>query len=136
MQTFFVDAWYLIARSNRFDRHHAATRRLDPYVAGATLVTHDAILTEVLAYFSAGGAFSRNGAVQTVRRALGRYVVEPVSRDWFLRGLDRYAQRIDKEYSHVDCISMVMMEHFGITTVLSNDHHFQQAGFRLLNDIP
>ena len=99
----------------------------------AHLVTHDAVLSEVLAYFSGYGAGSRTEAVGIVRRVLYEFEVIPGSRALFAAGLDRYAARPDKEYSHVDCMSMVLMENRGIHHVLTNDHHFAQAGFTLVN---
>lgn len=41
--------------------------------------------------------------------------------------------RQDKLWSIVDCASFVIMRHKGIAEALTNDHHFEQAGFiRLL----
>ncbi len=43
------------------------------------------------------------------------------------------ASRQDKAWSLVDCSSFVIMEQNKITEALTNDHHFEQAGFiRLL----
>lgn len=35
-------------------------------------------------------------------------------------------------WSHVDATSMVLMRHTGIAEILTADHHFSQAGFRIL----
>ena len=51
-----------------------------------------------------------------------------------MRALDLYSQRPDKEYSLVDCMSMVLMRERGITHVLTNDHHFRQEGFTVVNE--
>ena len=51
----------------------------------------------------------------------------------FARALDLYEARPDKEYSLVDCMSMVVMRERGITHVLTNDHHFRQEGFTVVN---
>jgi predicted nucleic acid-binding protein len=134
MQTLFVDAWFLIALCNRFDAHHSVAQRLDDTLRRATLITHDAVLSEVLTYFSAAGALSRQTAVATVRRALNRYVVEPVSRELFVDALHLYARRTDKEYSHIDCISMSLMKRLALTHVLTNDRHFRQEGFTVVNE--
>ena len=134
MQTLFVDTWFLIALGNRLDGHHSVARRLDDRFRRATLITHDAVLSEVLTYFSAAGALSRQGAVDSVRRALDKYLVEPVSRALFIDGLQLYARRIDKAYSHIDCISMSLMKRLGVTHVLTNDHHFRQEGFTVVNE--
>jgi predicted nucleic acid-binding protein len=39
---------------------------------------------------------------------------------------------VDKGWSGVDCLSMVVMQERGITDVLSHDHHFEQGGHALL----
>jgi predicted nucleic acid-binding protein len=36
---------------------------------------------------------------------------------------------MDKEWGLTDCISFVMMQERGLTTVLTVDKHFEQAGF-------
>jgi uncharacterized protein len=131
---YFLDTWFFIALANRFDEHHSAARRLEAYYSSASLVTHDAVLSELLAFFSGFGSLTRQRAVNVVRETLRNIAVEPADRRLFLAGLDRYAQRIDKEYSHVDCMSMVLMEKRGIVSVLTNDHHFSQAGFNIITD--
>ena len=52
--------------------------------------------------------------------------------DTFARGIERYCQRPDKEWSLTDCISFVVMEDEEITEALTGDHHFEQAGFTIL----
>jgi predicted nucleic acid-binding protein len=135
MQTYFVDAWFFIALFDRRDSHHLRARRLAfEVLPRGHAVTHDAVLTEVLAYFSDEGAAPRQMAVEGARRALRLYEVVPSDRALFTAGLDRYAARPDKEYSHVDCMSMVLMEERGIRHVLTNDHHFSQSGFTIVNE--
>jgi predicted nucleic acid-binding protein len=133
MQTYFADAWFFIALFDRRDTHHAHARHLAKQISVHRVVTHDAVLTEVLAYFGEEGAHARTLAVEGVRRAVLFYEVIPGTRALFIRGLDRYATRLDKSYSHVDCISMILMEDLGIRFALTNDHHFAQAGFLLVN---
>ena len=133
MREYFVDTWLLIASLDRDDEHHRQARRLGAMLAGAPLVTHDAVLTELLAFFSDGGAHLRRAAVDAVRRMRQEWIVLPAGRGLFDRALTRYEQRPDKEYSLVDCMSMVVMEERGITHVLTNDHHFSRAGFTVVN---
>lgn len=136
MPEYFADAWFLIALANRFDGHHAAARRLLSFLSGHAVVTHDAVLTEVLTYFSGGGPHTRQLAVDTARRALREFRVETASRELFLLALDLYESRRDKQYSLVDCMSMEVMKQRGITHVLTHDHHFRQEGFVALSDAP
>jgi predicted nucleic acid-binding protein len=48
------------------------------------------------------------------------------------RGWDLYTRRADKSWSLTDCISFVVMTERGLTEALTGDHHFEQAGFRVL----
>ncbi len=51
----------------------------------------------------------------------------------FLEAWELLRQRPDKGWSLADAISLLHMQRFGVTEVLTNDHHFEQAGFvRLL----
>lgn len=133
MSSYFVDTWYFVARLDRFDEHHQRAQSLAKRFANQHLVTHDGVLTEVLAYFSGYGSSARTEAVHVVRRVVRELEVIPASRQLFAMGLDLYARRPDKQYSHVDCMSMIVMERRGIRHVLTNDHHFSQAGFIVVN---
>ena len=44
-------------------------------------------------------------------------------------GLGLYESRPDKEWSLTDCISFVVMKKEGIVEALTEDRHFEQAGF-------
>lgn len=133
MQTYFADAWFFIALFDRRDTHHSPAFRLSRSLGRSPLVTHDGVLTEVLAHFADDGPGSRATAVAGVRHAVIAYDVIPSDRSLFIAGLDLYARRPDKEYSLTDCMSMVVMEERGIRHVLTNDHHFAQAGFIVVN---
>jgi predicted nucleic acid-binding protein len=39
------------------------------------------------------------------------------------------SNRLDKSWSLVDCSSFVIMERLNLTEALTNDHHFEQAGY-------
>ena len=130
---FFVDTWFLIARYDRFDGHHGAARAIERRLGSAVLFTHDAILTEFLAFVAAYGEYHRVEAVNFMRRFMERAVVLPADRELFLVAVDFYEDHRDKAYSLVDCMSMLVMKAHGIQHVLTNDHHFAQEGFTLLN---
>ena len=134
MQKYFADAWFFIALFDRRDSHHARAMRVAGRVPAIDLVTHEAVLTEVLASFSDDGAFARQRAVEGARATMRNSDVITPDRALFLRALDRYAARPDKEYSLVDCMSMLVMEDRGIRHVLTNDHHFTQAGFTVVSE--
>ena len=50
----------------------------------------------------------------------------------FRLGCELHAQRPDKEWSLTDCTSFVLMQQRGLEEALTADHHFEQAGFRVL----
>jgi predicted nucleic acid-binding protein len=129
---YFVDAWFYIASIDTFDSHYRQVLGLRRTIAGADLVTHDGVFAEVLAFFSEEGPHLRGIAAQAVRHAFAEIKVV-ASSGLFPAALDRYEARPDKEYSLVDCMSMVFMEQRGIHHVLTNDHHFAQAGFTVVS---
>lgn len=47
----------------------------------------------------------------------------------FNQALDYYENRIDKEWSLTDCSSFQIMKEKNINQALTNDKHFEQAGF-------
>ncbi len=134
MTTYFADTWYLIACVDRSDQHHTRASQLERRLAGNRLLTHEYVLGEFLTYFSGEGAFARARAVDTVRATRRSYEVVESNPLLFEYTLNRYAHRLDREYSFVDCMSMGLMEHRGITQVLTNDHHFRQEGFTVVNE--
>ena len=133
---YFVDTWFFIAFSDPRDSHHRQARRLGAVMDGNQLVTHEGILTELLAYFAEEDTWGRLRAVKTVRNALQEMDVVSPDRDLFRRAVALYEDRSDKHYSLVDCMSMIVMRERGFTHVLTNDHHFRQEGFAVLSDGP
>jgi predicted nucleic acid-binding protein len=92
------------------------------------------VLAEFLAFYSAGGAVTRQRAAAKTRQILQDPQIDvlPPSQATLLDGLALYESRLDKHYSLTDCISMHMMRREGLTEVLTNDHHFTQEGFHIL----
>jgi predicted nucleic acid-binding protein len=56
----------------------------------------------------------------------------PCGSELFHRGLSLFAARLDKEWSLTDCISFSVMKEHGLTDALTDDHHFMQAGFKVV----
>jgi len=55
-----------------------------------------------------------------------------VNEDIFEKAWDLYSSRKDKEWGFTDCTSFVVMRENGIKEAFSADHHFEQAGFKIL----
>ncbi|HAZ31477.1 MAG TPA: nucleic acid-binding protein [Dehalococcoidia bacterium] len=134
MKRVFVDTLHWVAILKPDDPWKPAAEKAIRTLGQARLVTSDAVLIEILAALAKGGPRLREVAVKTVRKIMSNpnIDVEPSTRSAFLSGLGRYENRLDKEYSLTDCISMDIMERAGITEVLTNDHHFEQEGFVVL----
>lgn len=131
MRPVFGDAFYFVARLNRRDQHHervvAFSRNLR-----ARLLTTDWILMEVADALAKSRCRSRvMDFVQHLRQAPGCEVV-PVSRETLDRALDIYHQHTDKEWTLTDCVSFVVMRERDLSEALTQDHHFEQAGFTVL----
>ncbi|MBI4530596.1 MAG: type II toxin-antitoxin system VapC family toxin [Candidatus Latescibacteria bacterium] len=131
MPVIFVDTVGWIALLNRSDSLHAVAVRCFQSLGRAAipLVTTSLVLVEV------GNGFSTlplrrlmNGLRQRLQQSRHIEVVH-VDKALFERGWDLYAQRSDKEWGLVDCISFTLMRDRGMTQVVTNDHHFEQAGF-------
>ena len=127
----FGDTVHFIAYWSTGDRWHVravAISRQPP----CPLVTTEWVLTEV------GDAFSHLAARQKFIRLLDLLReqpdvdIVPSTSDLFQRGTAFFSARPDKEWSLTDCISFVVMNERGITDALTSDHHFEQAGFRIL----
>jgi predicted nucleic acid-binding protein len=134
MAAHFADTWYFIAIIDPYDQHHEKAMRIERTLCDKRLLTHEYVLGEFLTYFSGEGALARANAVETVRSIRRSHEVVESTPALFELALNRYSSRLDKEYSFVDCMSMVLMEHRGITSVVTNDHHFRQEGFTVVNE--
>jgi predicted nucleic acid-binding protein len=131
MKPVFGDTFYFLAYLNETDTRHARAMAAARQFFGRIVTTHW-VLTEL------ADAFAKS----VTRRQLAEFVrslerdeairVVSMSRELFERGLDRYAERVDKQWPLTDCISFVVMEDEGITEALTADHHFEQAGFTML----
>jgi len=134
MRTVFADTAYWIAMASPHDQCREAAKRATEALGNARILTTDEVLSEFLTVLRSGGPNVRREAVRMVRAIIGNPNVKvvPQTRDSFLTGLELYEQRPDKEYSLIDCVSMNVMRAEEITDVLTNDHHFEQEGFRIL----
>jgi predicted nucleic acid-binding protein len=131
MPTVFADTFYWLALARPRDPWHAVAIRWAGVNATTKIITTDEVLTEFLNATSKAGPLGRAYAAATVHdvRADANVEVIPQTRADFDAALALYEARPDKEYSLTDCRSMVALRTFGISEVLTNDHHFTQEGF-------
>ena len=136
MRPYFVDTWFFIALLHPNDPSHRFALRVSRTARDASFVTHDGVLTELLTFFSGHGDFWRSEGAVLARQIIASraYTTVPVDRGLFIQSLTLYENRLDKAYSLVDCMSMMVMKARNLTHVLTNDHHFRQEGFTLVNE--
>jgi predicted nucleic acid-binding protein len=130
----FVDAGYLIALSPPKDRHHAVARSW--YVRlrreRLALVTSTAVLHEFGNELAQPAEWPRARAAIDAMAADPGVVIVSADRGLFDRAAAFKSSFADKEWGLTDCTSFLIMQESEITRALSNDHHFQQMGFRAL----
>ncbi len=133
MRRVFADTNYWLAIGWPQDPWRGAAEKARAALDSAKLVTTEEVLIECLNAFS-GNPLLRQKMALIIRRISKSPDVEvvPQSHHSFQRGLSLYEMRNDKCYSLTDCISMSLMREKGIRDALTNDHHFEQEGFRAL----
>jgi predicted nucleic acid-binding protein len=127
----FADACYWYALLNRNDGLHTVAVSAQKSLKNADVVTTDEVLGEVLNLINTRAPHLRPVAaamVEGIRNDARVQVVEQ-SRASFDGGLGRYKGFADKQWSFVDCVSFELMTRDGIMEALTDDHHFEQAGF-------
>jgi hypothetical protein len=127
----FVDTYYYLAVLSESDAAHRRaveiTRRLF-----APTITTAWVLTEVADALSDPPQRRAFLTLLESIRSDPTVTIIPPSEELFEAGLDLFARRPDKDWSLTDCISFVVMERHGLTEVLTADHHFEQAGFKMM----
>jgi len=131
MRPVFADTSYYVALLGPNDAHHQRALKWSQRLLGRVVVT-EYVLVELGSALS--GAEDRHLYVPFVEELLkdNGTVFVPSSQDMFHRGLALFANRPDKEWSLVDCISFVVMKERRLQEALTADRHFIQAGFRAL----
>ncbi|MGQ0540456.1 MAG: type II toxin-antitoxin system VapC family toxin [Blastocatellia bacterium] len=134
MTAVFVDTVAWIALANTRDALHRKAREIFEHLwlSKASLFTSEFVLLEL------GNALAvpdfRTDTAEFIRNLKEAPAIKivPSSPDLFDRGLDLFDDRPDKAWGLVDCTSFVIMADHSITEAFTEDHHFEQAGFKIL----
>jgi len=131
MRPVFADTSYYVALLGQWDVHHEAALEWSKRLLGRVVVT-EYVLVELGSALS--GREDRHLYVPFVEKLLTDpgTVFVPASLNLFHQGLVLFADRPDKEWSLVDCISILVMKQRRLREALSTERHFEQAGFRAL----
>ncbi|EDN71000.1 conserved hypothetical protein [Beggiatoa sp. PS] len=130
----FVDTSFFIALLNSKDEHHQKALALQKQLSANNIrkVTSEYILLEL------GDGLSnlrfRHLAVQVLDLIYqdNSFDIIPTSSEIFTKALKLFKKRPDKAWGMTDCTSFIILWDLMLDTVLTADHHFQQAGFRAL----
>ena len=134
MARIFADTAYYVALLTDSDDLHMAADDIGRSLGATPIVTTDALLVEVFAYFAGRGRHQRMQAVALVEMLGSNPNVTLIhqSAELFFAGVDLYRRRLDKGYSLTNCMSMVTCGELGLSDVLTHDRHFEQEGFAIL----
>jgi len=133
MKAIFADTFYWVALLNVKDTWHSQVIKVSQEIANSQSVITDCIVDEIFAYYSKRGDLLRLKVSELSQSILTDSNIQIIGYTPELRqkGIELYEQRLDKGYSLVDCISMIVMQEMKISEVLTNDKHFAQEGFNI-----
>jgi uncharacterized protein len=134
MTKIFADTGYWIALLNRHDQLHHRAIELSQTLQPTKIVTTELVLIELLNDFGSRHPILRSIAINTLQalRSDPKIQIIPQTPERFQSAFTLYAQRPDKAWSLTDCLSFIIMTEQNITSALSYDQHFRQAGFEAL----
>lgn len=134
MTPVFLDSAGLIALLNVRDSLHAAALS----VWNEFVITQTPLVTTSLVLIELGDCLSssrhRSLAIEMRQQLLRSTQCEIVSAtpELEIAGWNLYSNRPDKDWGMTDCVSMLVAQQRGATRIFTADHHFEQAGFRIL----
>lgn len=131
MKPVFADTFYYLALLSPRDPAHARAVSITHRLR-ARLVTTAWVLTEVGDAMSLPKNRELFAALLDGLKGNPKMTIVPASQEIFDRGVEFFRKRPDKEWTLTDCVSFVVMADQGLTDALTGDHHFEQAGFRVL----
>lgn len=128
----FLDTSGLFRLFHVAESGHTDARAL--FESAPWTLTHNYVLAEFIALANARSADRRN-ALAFADSLLGIANLRVLWVDDLIHedAMSLLRSQLDKTYSLCDAISFILMRKAGMTTALTTDHHFEQAGFvRLL----
>jgi len=95
------------------------------------LITSNYVITELVALFYSPLRLSRPQLFQYIEAITTASYITVIHIDSTIHneGWQLLKNRADKNWSLVDATSFIIMKQWKLTSVLTTDHHFEQAGF-------
>ena len=131
MNKVFADTYYYLALLVARDETHRAAVELTRQLRGQ-IVTTGWVLMEFANAVSKSRRRHYFPSLWDDLKQNPQMLIIPSNEALFDEGIELYRSRPDKDWSLTDCISFLVMEREGITEALTGDHHFEQAGYKIL----
>ena len=127
----FVDTAFVVAWISPNDALHIRAVELLNKIRSEQWLTTDCVLLEI---GNSLARIHRAEAIRVIENFLSDEKIEVVGLDanLFSRAFELFRTRNDKSWGLIDCVSFVVMKEHEVTDALTNDRHFQQAGFKAL----
>jgi len=124
----FLDTSFLIALEARDDQYHQEAKT---YWRKHThrLVTTTYVFDEIVTFFNRWDCHDKAMEIGNALITSPSVELVQVDSELFDKGWHLFQQNQDKRFSLTDCISFALMRQRKLTTALTFDHHFVQAGF-------
>ena len=134
MNSVFVDTSALIALGNIRDQFHAKTKKVfkELVITKSHFLTTNAVILELTNAFSDVKYKPIAIRLLNLIEKSNNWTVINIDEEMMKKGINRFKQMKDKDWSVVDCISMIIAEDSDIIKIFTNYHHFVQAGFIIL----
>ena len=130
----FVDSFAWIAAINKSDNYHEISLKTIETLLkkGLKLVTSNYVIVETINALSK--AQFRKAVIEFVDKLEMSPSVEiiKITDEMYNNAWALYQQRMDKDWGITDCTSFEVMRMFNIKKALTNDKHFEQAGYSLV----
>jgi uncharacterized protein len=130
----FVDTSGLYALADLHDplRSRAQRSVTARVSSGCRLVITDYVLDETCTLAKArAGSYAAFRLLELVEASAG-FRFEWIGPDRFEAARTFFRKHADHDYSFTDCTSFVVMQELRLGDALTSDHHFTEAGFRVL----
>lgn len=134
MKALFLDASFVVALHVADDRRHndAAACWEEVCEDAPEIVTTSYVFMELIALLNGRGRHRFAVAVGKALLTSADVELEYVERPVFETAWKYLEKHDDKTYSLTDCVSFVLMKERRISSALTFDRHFEQAGFEML----
>lgn len=131
-QRLFLDTSFIQAILNRRDQYHSLAMQSFYLLEQNEICLHDGILIELGNTFASSNRKGIADWIQSCWRANGNPMIRviPLEQALIQRAMKHYyAKYRDKNWGLMDCVSFTVMKQHKLTTALTFDLDFRQAGF-------